>query len=242
MTPSSIPNIGLLLIATNKYISFVDKLIASADKWFLPECNVTYCIFTDNQIKPNTSRLYNILNIEHEPWPAPTLKRYDYFDQYSDYLKSFDYLYYCDVDMLFVDKVGNEILDDLVATLHPAFFHLSHPSFLHLRSSVYTYDRNIKSQAYMNTNEGSSYYAGGFNGGLSKHFLSMSKTIRQWRELDEKINVIPLWHDESYLNKYLWNNKPSKTLSPAYCYPENWDIPFSKKIIALDKNHKEMRN
>jgi histo-blood group ABO system transferase len=242
MIPSSIPKVGLLIVATNKYISFVDQLLVSADKWFLPNCDVTYCIFTNQSTEFNTLRSYKLLNIDHEPWPAPTLKRYDYFDRYSDDLKFFDYLYYCDADMLFVDKVENEILDTLVATLHPAFFYLKNPAFAHLRSATYTYDRNIQCQAYMNSNEGDTYYAGGFNGGVAKNFLLMSKTIKQWRELDEKINVIPLWHDESYLNKYLWNNKPSKILSPEYCYPESWNIPFSKKIVALDKNHKTMRS
>lgn len=35
-------NIGLLVIATNKYIKFVQPLITSADKFFLPNDEVTY--------------------------------------------------------------------------------------------------------------------------------------------------------------------------------------------------------
>lgn len=234
MIQDSIPNVGLLVIATNKYISFIDQLVESADKWFLSNCNVTYCVFTNNPKTLNTNRAFNMLHIEHEPWPAPTLKRYDYFNKYADYLKTFDYLYYCDVDMKFVDVVGDEILNNLVATLHPAFYNQNKLQF--------TYDRNYKSKAYMNFTEGDRYYAGGFNGGNSKNFLSMSKTISDWRLHDECLDIIPLWHDESYLNKYMWLNKPTKILFPDYCYPEQWNLPFSKKIIALNKNHQEMRS
>lgn len=70
MTQDSIPNVGLLVIATNKYISFVDQLVFSADKWFLLNCNVTYCVFTNNVKNINTNRAFNILQIDHEAWPC----------------------------------------------------------------------------------------------------------------------------------------------------------------------------
>ena len=234
MTQSEIPNVALLIIATNKYVCFVDPLIQSADQYFLKNCNVTYCIFTDQRPAVNTKRLFNYLHIEHEPWPNPTLKRYDYINQYKDILSSFDYLFYCDADMKFVDTVGEEILSDLVGTLHPAFWNQ--------HKCVYTYDRNPKSKAYMQNCTGDKYYAGGFNGGKSTLFLRMAEQIKDWRTIDAANDVIPLWHDESYLNKYLWLKKPTKILSPEYCYPENWNLPFFKKLIALDKNHKDMRD
>jgi histo-blood group ABO system transferase len=234
MTQDSIPNVGLLVVATNKYISFVDQLVASADKWFLPECNVTYCIFTNNPTKINTSRCVNILNIEHEPWPAPTLKRYDYFNTYTDYLKTFDYLYYCDADMKFVDIVGIEILHELVATNHPGFFNKNNIEF--------SYERRQNSKAYIPFGKGNNYYAGGFNGGCAPKFLQMAKTIVDWRKQDDIFNIIPVWHDESYMNKYMYLNEPTKILDPSYCYPESWNLPFQKRLLALDKNHSEMRS
>jgi histo-blood group ABO system transferase len=234
MTQDSIPNIGLLIIATNKYISFVDPLVDSADKLFLPNCNVTYCVFTNNIKTLNTPRQYNMLNIDHEPWPAPTLKRYDYFNKYTEYLKTFDYLYYCDADMKFVDIVEGEILGDLVATLHPGFWSQNNIQF--------SYERRPECKAYISYGSGNAYYAGGFNGGKSSEFLKMANTIVSWRKEDEINGLIPVWHDESYLNKYMYLNPPTKALTPSYCYPESWNIPFDKKLLALDKNHAEMRN
>ncbi len=43
--------IGLLVIATGKYISFVPSLIASADKHFCKDHKVTYFIFTDGELQ-----------------------------------------------------------------------------------------------------------------------------------------------------------------------------------------------
>ena len=37
---------------------------------------------------------------------------------------------------------------------------------------------------------------------------------------------------------------PAKKLDPSYCFPEaDWakGLPFDKKIIALDKNHGDLR-
>jgi histo-blood group ABO system transferase len=234
MTKESTPKVGLLVIATNKYISFVDPLVESADKWFLPECDVTYCIFTNNSKQLQTNRHFNMMQIEHEPWPAPTLKRYDYFDQYEDYLKSFDYLYYCDADMKFVDMVGNEILGELVSTLHPGFW-----GQLNLQ---FSYERRPNCKAYIPYGSGNAYYAGGFNGGNAEQFLKMSKIIVSWRKEDEQNGLVPVWHDESYMNKYMYLKPPTKVLTPSYCYPESWNIPFEKKLLALDKNHSEMRS
>lgn len=234
MTKDLTPKIALLIVATNKYVSFVQPLITSADKHFLPISDVTYCIFTNNPTQFNTSRQYNNLSIDHEPWPAPTLKRYDYFNQYVDYLKTFDYLYYCDADMKFVDTVDTEILGELVATLHPGFWDQLNLQF--------SYERRSNCKAYIPYGEGNAYYAGGFNGGSSDQFLKMAKTIVSWRKEDEQNGLIPVWHDESYMNKYMYLNPPSKCLTPSYCYPESWNLPFEKRLLALDKNHNEMRS
>ena len=57
-----------------------------------------------------------------------------------------------------VSEVGDEVLSDLVATMHP------YQSFYPKEQR--TYDRNPKSLAYVPPGkEGELYYAGGFNGG-----------------------------------------------------------------------------
>ena len=62
---------------------------------------------------------------------------------------------------------------------------------------------------------------------------------------DDKNGIVAVWHDESHLNRYLSETfalDQLKTLTPSYCYPESWNLPFKKKILALDKNHAEVRS
>ena len=84
--------IGLLIIATNKYLQFIPPLLQSADSFFCKNEEVTYFLFSDHQ------------------------------GEIRDELKKMDYLFYCDADMLFVGDVGTEILEERVATLHPGCF------------------------------------------------------------------------------------------------------------------------
>jgi hypothetical protein len=44
------------------------------------------------------------------------------------------------------------------------------------------------------------------------------------------------------MNRYFIDNKPTKILNPSYCYGESMNIPFERKLIALDKNHSEIRS
>ena len=220
--------IGLIVIATGKYDVFINPLYESFKKYFLINCDTKMVVFTDKKITNN-----EIITIYHEHlgWPNATLKRYHIFDKNKELLSKFDYLYYCDADMLFVDYVGYEILGELVGTIHPGFY-----------NKYGTYETNLLSLAYVKPNEGKKYYAGGFNGGKSEKFLMMCEVIKNNIDIDLKNNIVAIWHDESHLNRYFIDNPPTIELSPSYCYPENWNIPYNKKLLALDKDHKKIRN
>ena len=63
---------------------------------------------------------------------------------------------------------------------------------------------------------------------------------------DLENDVIALWHDESQMNRYLIDNPPTLSLTPSYCFAEeqmhNSDYPYEPKIIALKKDHDELRS
>lgn len=65
-------NVGLLVIATNKYTRFLQPLIKSADKFFLSntDINVEYFVFTDSEPVVNTDRKLHKIYIKHKPWPV----------------------------------------------------------------------------------------------------------------------------------------------------------------------------
>ena len=60
-------------------------------------------------------------------------------------------------------------------------------------------------------------------------------------EQDFDNNIIAVWHDESHINRYFIDHKPTVVLTPSYCYPGAAYIPFHKRLVALDKNHSEYR-
>lgn len=221
--------IGLLIVATGKYICFANPLIESAKKHFCKNHHVTYFVFTDQEYAPPE----DTVRIEQRRlgWPYDTMMRYKvYFDNWEE-LSQQDYLYACDADMLFVNDVGDEILGTRVATLHPGF--------VGKRGS---YETDSRSTAYIDKWEGSHYFAGGFYGAERESFYHILKTNITHIEEDLKHGIIAVWHDESHWNRYCIDFPPTLILTPSYCYPESWKLPYKKRLLALDKNHAAFRN
>ena len=229
--------IGLLIICTNKYVRFLENLIKSADSHFLKNQDVTYFVFTNKDIEVLSDRNIVTIPVEHKEWPWMTLGRYKIFSENSDKLSEMDYLFYCDVDMLFVNEIGDEVLSDLVGTLHHGYYGVSKSGLSG------TIESNQNSLAYINPESIEMYFAGGFNGGKSDRFLTMAKVLSSNIETDFNNGIIAVWHDETHLNKYFVDNKPEIILSPSYCYYENsGDNRFEQKLVALIKKHDEIRN
>lgn len=265
------------------YWEFIPKVIEGAKKFFLPNHQVDYFLWSDlpkdpeiikqklaegylkigqakasvinsssaailmddNKVKDfekligelvKVKKEVNFFEVESVEWPLPTLFRYHTFLQQEEKLKDYDYVFYCDVDMLFANYVGDEILGEgLTAALHPMYA---------LRLNyIAPYEPNPESAAYIPFNN--NYYAGGFQGGKSADFIKAMKEMKRTIDLDfEKINYTARWNDESHWNKYLKNNPPAITLSPAYIYPDSlineyyiklWGRNYSPKLITLTK-------
>lgn len=227
----SMNSVGLLIIATNKYFHYAQNLIKSADKHFLKNSNVDYFVFTNSKEKINSIRKVNVIDTEHKPWPWMTLGRYDIFNRNREAFNEMDYLFYCDADMLFVADVEEDILSNRVATQHPGYY-----------GNRGTPETNPKSLACIYDSENMQYFAGGFNGGSKEEYLMMCEKLSFNINKDFENNVIAIWHDESHMNRYFVDNPPTKILNPSYCYAEFMKIPFDKKLLALTKNHEEMRS
>lgn len=246
--------VGLLSVATGKYTRFLEPLYKSIEQNFLINHSKIYIIFTDNikDVSDVVSRLNieaEIFEIQRKGFPGDTLYRYHHFFSAKERLKKRgnncpQALFYMDADMLVVDKVGDEILPTrhkrLIATAHPGYY--DRPG----HNPIGSPETRSASTAFLpNDRIRPCYWAGGFNGGEFETFMSMSTAIMDRIDRDDSNNIIAIWHDESHLNAYLSEEKvinQVKTMTPSYCYPQSWEIPFKKKIIALDKNHAEIRS
>jgi histo-blood group ABO system transferase len=223
-------NVGLCVMATGRYDVYAERMVESARKFFCPNQNVTFFVFTDGTIKESSDvvKIYQ----KRLGWPHDTLKRFEVYDAHKELFHEMDYLFATDADMLFVDTVGDEILAERVATLHPGYYNNPNHG---------SYEKNKRSKAYIGQREGKCYFAGGFYGGSRNEFLKFMAEAKKRIDQDLSWNYIAVWHDESHLNRYFVDNPPTLILDPSYCYPEAWDLPFPKRLLALDKNHTEMR-
>ncbi len=187
---------------------------------------------------------------EPAPWPTPTLMRYHLFLQQEEALKDYDYVFYLDADMRVVAKISDEILGNgLTAAEHPMYS--LRPQY------VPPYEPNKDSTAYIKRpgriiDENGQprfkpyYWAGGFQGGVAKHFIEAMQTMKKNIDIDFDHNYTAIWNDESHWNKYLadyWEGDLI-TLSPSYIYPDSlikeyyepvWGKAYEPKIITLTK-------
>lgn len=235
------PAVGLICIATNKYFKYIQPFINSADVHFLDnQYDVTYYVFTDKDIKINSKRRVVMIPIEHKPFPFASMDRFKHFHNHADKFNNEDYLFYCDVDSLFVSNVSREIFGDLVGVKHCGYFNSPGP-----------YETNPNSCLYEPPTKYKHYFGGGFSGGTTEKYLELSKWCSDMIDKDVANGIIPIWHDETAINRYFLDHEPSVILNPSYHYPESnieyykkkWaPHNFSPKILLLDKNHKDIRS
>ena len=224
--------IVLNIIATGKYIDFLDALVESANRNFFPDDDIFFILHTDHtDIKYPENFIIN--RIDFEPWPNPTLKRFHYFLMKEKEISGCDFSFYVDVDSLFVNLIDIDLekIEGIIPTLHPGYY-----------GKVGTPERNPNSTAYLPPEARNNYICGGFFGGNSKSFLSMCNTIRENIDTDLRNGIIARWHDESHLNHYLFHNPPKNILGNHFAIsePERGEFPKSP-LVFLDKNHDEIR-
>jgi histo-blood group ABO system transferase len=224
--------LALVLVATGPYKQFLPSLIDSAAE-FLSVLHQPF-ILTD---EPSAFRGCVAHKVEHAPWPAPTLQRYGMICAHAAALRTYEHVYYLDADSLFVAPVGAEILGGLVATLHPRF---------HSTPAAAWWCEDPASRACVPAHERGAralpppYYAGGFQGGEARRFLSACDAMRVAIDDDLARGVVARCHDESHWNRYCLDHAPDRVLGAAYCYPQGGGAAkdlesIQPRILALLK-------
>ncbi|XP_063792352.1 histo-blood group ABO system transferase-like [Pseudophryne corroboree] len=237
--------IGLTVFAIKKYTVFVQTFIKTAEKFFMVGHKVNYYVFTDRvgdipNITLSEGRHMVILEVPgYKRWQEVSMRRMEMIRDYASqrFINEVDYLVCVDVDMEFSDHVGVEILSDVFGTLHPGFYGASRDHF--------TYERRRESTAYIPTDEGDFYYAGGYFGGTVEEVYKLTNFCHNAMMMDKENHIEAVWHDESYLNKYFLYHKPTKILSPEYLWDNHFAVPTflkRRRFVAVTKNHNAIRN
>ncbi|KAK2919898.1 hypothetical protein Q8A73_002102 [Channa argus] len=237
-------SVALTVFAVGRYLdAYLNTFLISAEQHFMLALPVTYYVFTDQpekvpNIKLAPKRNMKVMKVEkHSRWQDISMMRMKTISEAieTEIRHQFKYVFCFDVDQEFKGRFGTEALGDSVALLHAHFYKLP--------KDMFTYDRNPKSKAFMET--GDYYYHAAIFGGSWDNVKKLADAC-YLSIMDDKINdVEALWHDESHLNKYFWLHKPSRLLSPEYCWDRsignNRDIEVTRLIWA-PKNYVALRD
>ncbi len=196
------------------YRRYADALFATADEWFFP------------------GRPTQMLELTIPYGGARHIR-----DRHSYLLKNRrrvrgDYVMFLDADLLFEGPIDDDIVaDGLSVPLHPAM-----PAGTPVNRL--TYERNAESAAFIPYGEGSRYWPGGILGAPRAVMLDLSAAIDKMCKHDG--DYVPIWQDESYLNRILLDDPPALELDERYCTWFQATVPDSR-IRALDKTRDELR-
>ncbi|XP_012726192.2 globoside alpha-1,3-N-acetylgalactosaminyltransferase 1 [Fundulus heteroclitus] len=230
--------VGLLVLVVGTYARFVRPFLSSAETHFLPGQAVTYYILTDNPrtldppLELGPGRQMRLLPAAEMPgWDRLAHRRMVLFAEAIRELigNEVDYVFCADVDQVFVAPVGEEILGDLVATLHPEFFDMP-------RNRL-PYEDQEDSAACVEEDEGDHYYTSEFYGGTVSQMRRLARDCSLLILQDVANQVTARALEESYLNRYLIDHRPTCVLSPEYSW---WDSPLTahvprKRLVSLGR-------
>ena len=228
--------IGVIVIATGLYLDMIQDprfdLINSLHTHFFPEDILNIYLFTDGIPPDNVEHIHQ----EQLPWPYPTLYRFRSFYESKDIYKDNDYMFYIDADSKIVADVSREILSDFTVVKHWS-------SKRYKRRKKIPVETDKKSTAAIIDPNYLEYYSGAFFGAKTNKFISMSKKLSDNIDEDLKNDIIAVWHDESHLNRYCYENPPALVIDNRYQARisklhelENTELLKQRdyKIIAVD--------
>ncbi|XP_040322399.1 histo-blood group ABO system transferase 2-like isoform X2 [Herpailurus yagouaroundi] len=82
--------------------------------------------------------------------------------------------------------------------------------------------------------------------GVRGKVLRLTSACHQATVVDRAHGIEAVWHDESHLNRYLLDHKPTKVLSPEYLWDEQllgWPAVEKKlRYVTVPKSHRGIRD
>lgn len=236
--------IATTVFALGKYTRFLKDFLESAEEHYFVGFRVHYYLFTDQseavpEVKMGENHRLTVRKVPSlDRWQDISMGRMEILEKLmeNELASKADYIFCLDVDTKFYGRWGVETLGRLVGVLHPWFFDYPRDQF--------TYERRQESQAFIPAGEGDYYYTAAAFGGSLADVHHLTKTCREQLNIDAANSIEAIWHEESHLNKYFLNNKPSKILSPEYLWRDINISVGQVKIIRFShvaKNNAEVR-
>lgn len=209
--------IAMIYICTWNYDVFWNDFYTSSEKNFLPDCEKHYFVFTDSK-KIVSSENVTVIKKEKLEWPYSAFTKFDYILSVKNKLIEFDYMFLINANTIIKKSLlSNEILPFWKYKL----VWVKHIWFIDKEKEYFPYERNENSKAFIKYNDWFNYFFSATSWWKVDEYLKLCETSKKRFEEDCKNTIIPIWHDESYINKYFYeNDNILMKLEPKYWYPE----------------------
>lgn len=194
--------IAVLYICTGSYSCFFDQFYKSVKKYFLPECDKTFFVWSDRPIRQENDIKY--FYKEWKPWPDGTLSRFHTFVSEKDALLDYDYCFYFNANIRILQTINNsEFLDfkkPILGAMHMTMQCM--PASEKIQYFTENYWSNIPtSKAFIplewfEKNIDYNWIMGGFNGGSIEAYMKLAEQAVEWIDSDRRYNIYPKWSDE----------------------------------------------
>ena len=192
--------IAILYICTGNYDIFWDEFYTTTEKYFYPNAQKSYFVFTDSRklLRNKNIKAYYQTKVG---WPYDTLLRFNWFCSIQDVLLKYDYCYYINANGKFLRVVDDNLIP-YPSKECPYVFSIHIRNYDDYEGATFTPERNPESTAYIAKGTPCRAHSGGFFGGTSKAFVLMSRELRERIAVDLQNGIIAIWHDQSHLIKF----------------------------------------
>lgn len=221
--------VAILNISIGEYIVFWKDFYISAEAYFLPGHQKQYFLFTDSK-EVQTADNVTVVEQEDMGWPFNTMKRFNMFRKVEQSLEQYDYIFFINGNALFKQKLSEGFINK-----GKNIITISHPGAYGKQVDDFPYERNPKSNAYIDKGNGKHYVQGAFMGGKARPFIEMIDCLDDLTNEDLSNDMIPVWHDESFLNRYILGRPDVQVMGRQYLYYEEYIYPWKPVILLRDK-------
>lgn len=226
--------IACLSIFISKYTVFWDDYYKSFIEKFYKNYEPELFVFTDSrQLIESSFHNVTFIKVADEGWPNNSMNRFKFFSQISEQLSKFDFIYFFQSNAKFMINFDINLID-----YSDKIIAFQHPLSLNTNPIWFPLERSRHSRACVKFGEENQKYAqAAAFGGPSSLFIKMTNQILDLQLSDQAKNIIPIWIDESYFNKWLTQTSEYIILSHEYIYPETHKISGEIKVLMRDKSN-----
>lgn len=223
--------VAILNISIGKYDVFWEDFYRTAEKNFLPKEDKHYFVFTDNNdLYGSNLENVSIIYQKNLGWPFNTMKRFEMFKRITEKLNKYDYVFFINGNALFMKELTSDFIK-----INKNIITIIHPGLYGKKIDDMPYERNPKSRSFIPKGKGKFYVQGAFIGGKSKAFVELINSLDNATTEDLKDGIIAIWHDESFLNRYILDKDDIQVMGRQYLYYEEYKFPWEPVIMLRNK-------